>query len=282
MKVKEALIWAKAGLKGHTDSAPLDAEVLLGHVAGLDRVGLYRESDRQLTADQRQAYGELISRRRQGEPVAYLTGHKEFMGLDFYVGPAVLIPRPETELMVETALALLQSAAAGAGARPVAVDIGTGSGAVAVSLTVLMPQLRVYAGDISPAALAVAADNAGLHRVTDRLTFYQGDLLTGLPVTGPVDLITANLPYVPAGDIPGLQREVRLYEPHLALDGGPDGLDLYRRLAGPAWDLLRPGGHLLLEITPGQGETMGKILSRWQVRVLPDLAGRERLVIGRK
>jgi release factor glutamine methyltransferase len=265
-----------------SDTPRLDAEVLLAHLLGRDRVYLFRETGRTLPEEIARRYRALVGRRAAGEPVAYLTGSKEFMGLDFTVGPHVLIPRPETELVVEYALAVL---AGRSGSRRIAVDVGTGSGAVAVSLARLAPGAQVYATDISEQALAVARANAGRHGVDVR--FYCGDLLTPLQgVLGPASavVITANLPYIPSGDIPGLPREVRCYEPALALDGGPDGLGLYRRLVPGAYSLLAPGGCLLMEIAPDQGDRALELTPppRWRARVLRDLAGRPRLVAAQK
>ena len=287
-RVGSLLAYARTYLREcGSESAGLDAEVLLAHSLGTDRLGLYREPDRILDSGQAAAYQDLVSRRGRGEPVAYLTGHKEFMGLDLAVGPPVLIPRPETELLVEQALELLGSAFQEEPTFRLAVDVGTGSGAIAISLAVFMPEVRVLATDISGEALAMARRNAAYHGVAGRVTFYQGDLLAPLSLPelqGQVDLVTANLPYIPAGDLAGLPRDVRDHEPQLALDGGPDGLALYRRLIPDACRLLRPGGFLLLEIGPGQGGAcLGLVPApTWESLLLPDLAGRERLVVAVK
>lgn len=269
------------GQKELVDAATprLDAEVLLAHVLGRDRVYLYREYQAEMDPEQAKAYWELIRRRKLGEPVAYLTGHKEFMGLDFIVRPHVLIPRPETELMVTMAWELLEQ---WPGQPSVAVDVGTGSGAVAVSLAHLVPGARVLATDISAPALEVARANARRHRVA--VHFYPGDLLTplaGVLEPGSVAVVAANLPYLPSSVIPGLPRDVRDFEPGLALDGGEDGFSLYRRLAPGAATMLAPGGHLLLEIAPDQRELALALLPlpRWHTRVLTDLAGHPRLVV---
>ena len=282
--VRSVLAAARDRLReGGRTGVALEAEVLLAHCLGVDRVALYRDPDRLLTADQVACCLGLVERRGRGEPVAYLTGHKEFMGLDLMVGPCVLVPRPETELLVETALQLL----APVPAAPLAVDVGTGSGAIAVSLAAVHPAVRVLATDVDAAALAVARRNAVAYAVAERISFLQGDLLAPLDTPaylGQVDLIAANLPYVPTGELAGLPRDVRDYEPRLALDGGPDGLDLYRRLVPAARRLLRPGGALLMEIGPGQGAACLALLPppAWESRLLHDLAGRERLVTARK
>ncbi|HBX23433.1 MAG TPA: peptide chain release factor N(5)-glutamine methyltransferase [Desulfotomaculum sp.] len=263
-------------------SPRLDAEVLLAHVLNQDRVYLYREAGSRLGTGAAGQYSNLLERRATGEPVAYLTGHQEFMGLDFLVGPRVLIPRPETELMVEYALGLLK----GWSGLPVAVDVGTGSGAVAVSLARLAPGCAVYATDVSLEALVVARENANRHGV--QVYFGHGDLLgplQGVLEPGAAAVIAANLPYIPKGDIPGLPRDVRGFEPHEALDGGSDGLELYRRLVPQALVLLAPGGHLLMEIGPDQAQEVLHLTAvnhLWDTRVLPDLAGRLRLAVARK
>lgn len=279
--VRECLNQAARHLKDSGALTPrLDAEVLLAHVLGQDRVYLYREADLVLEGEYRRQYQALVRRRAGGEPVAYLTGHKEFMGLDFMVGPHVLIPRPETELMVEKALEVL----AGWPAKQIAVDVGTGSGAVAVSLARLAPPgTRVYATDISIRALDMARVNAARHSVP--VSFHAGDLLAplyGVLPAGSVALICANLPYIPRRDLAGLSRDVRHYEPVRALDGGVDGLELYRRLVPQADTLLSPGGHLFMEIGPDQARDALSLLALpgWQVRLLRDLAGHPRLVWG--
>lgn len=278
LTIGEMLNWASKYLKGFgVDNPRLDAEVLLAHTLGCDRVYLFRESSQVLDDNDVQHYRRLIDRRSAGEPVAYLTGYKEFMGLDFKVGPHVLIPRPETELMVEYAQAVLS----GWPGRRVAVDVGTGSGAIAISLARLVPGAEVYAIDISPKALEIARANAKKHGVN--VVFHAGDLLTTIKeiiLPGSVAVIIANLPYIPSGDISNLAQDVRCYEPVLALDGGPDGLDLYRRLVPQASGFLASGGHLLMEIDPSQSDLALGLVPQphWQSCVLKDLAGRLRLV----
>lgn len=291
MNISQWLNYATAYLaERYPPSGRIDAEVLLGHCTGRDRAALYRDGLDLLSPDQEKMFRRLLERRAGGEPLAYITGRKEFMGLDFLVSPAVLIPRPETELLLEKAVELLKSdsrAVAGSDARggPVAVDVGTGSGAIAVSLAVLLDQASVYATDISPGALGIARENAYRHGVAQRIEFRQGDLLgplLGIPGFR-ADLVAANLPYVPSGEIPLLMKGVRDFEPYLALDGGPDGLDHYRRLIPQAAKLLRSGGHLLMEIAPGQGAALREAMGPgWRVEIFNDLAGRERLVIAQK
>lgn len=264
----------------------LDAEAILGHVTGRDRVSLYRDGDCDI-AHVEDALRPLVERRAGGEPLAYITGRKEFMGLEFAVSPEVLIPRPDTEMMVEKAVELLKRAPLAVRTGPVIADVGTGSGAVAVSIAVLFQGVRVYAIDISGKALEVSRQNASCHGVGDRVQFLEGNLLDPLSnmmgIEGQLDMITANLPYVPSADIPFLMADVRDHEPLLALDGGQDGLDLYRRLIPRAVEMLSAGGYLLMEIGPGQGSALRAILGHaWDVEVLDDLAGRERLVVAKK
>jgi len=208
-------------------SAQLDAQVLLCYVLGIERAMLYTYPEREISLLQEKQYSTLIARRKQHEPVAYLTGHKEFYGLDFIVDKRVLIPRPETELLVETALEVIKCSIAG-GHMPVVADIGTGSGAIPIAIAVEEPRLPyIYATDSSAEALEVARLNCLQHQVTERVRLLQGDLVSLLPE--PVDLLLANLPYVGTDEVAGLPLDVRLYEPHQALFSGPDGLDLLRR-----------------------------------------------------
>lgn len=264
----------------------IDAEAIMSLVTGRDRVALYRDGDCVVSPEMEDTLHTLVERRAAGEPLAYITGRKEFMGLEFIVSPAVLIPRPETELMVEKAVEIIKSIRVKNNNSTVIVDVGTGSGAVAVMLAVLHKEARVYAIDLSGEALQVAEKNIALHCTGDRVELIEGSLLSPLaekPDVGSVDLITANLPYIPSGEIPFLMAGVREYEPHLALDGGRDGLDLYRRLIPQAGKILAAGRYLLMEIGPGQGSAMKSILGReWAVEILDDLAGRERLVIAKK
>ncbi|AGL03846.1 peptide chain release factor N(5)-glutamine methyltransferase [Desulfoscipio gibsoniae] len=283
LTVRDSLIQAARYLKEKGAFSPrLDAEVLLAHVLGRDRVYLYREADLVLNTDRQRRYRTLLERRAGGEPVAYLTGLKEFMGLDFEVGPHVLIPRPETELMVEKALEVLSSWPG----RRVVVDVGTGSGAVAVSLSRLAPPgTRVHAIDISENALDIARANAARHNVP--VLFHAGDLMTplqGMLSPGTVAVITANLPYIPSGAMSCLPRDVCGYEPALALDGGADGLELYRRLVPQAYTWLASSGCLFMEIGPDQAEQALAMLGphRWRPSLYRDLAGRPRLICGVK
>jgi len=224
--------------KGGVDAPRLTAEILLAHALTCDRVRLYLDFDKPLGAPELAAYRELVRRRAAGEPTAWLTGRREFLGRSFRVDPRVLVPRPETELMVEAALDLLPEAGA-------ALDLCTGSGCIAVSLALSRPGARVTATEISPGALALARENAAA--LGAPVDFLEGDLFAPLPLDLRFDLVVSNPPYVPAGEIEGLSREVRR-EPRIALDGGPDGLDVVRRVVAGAPARLRPGGALVIEM----------------------------------
>lgn len=277
--LREVLNEATAALKTAGLPTPrLDAEVLLSHILGCERALLYREPDRRLSQKEEAVFLSLVARRAAFEPVAYLTGEKEFMGLSLIVTPAVLIPRPETELLVETTVMLIKGKSA-----PVVADVGTGSGAVAVSIAVLVPAARVFATDAAPEAVEVAKSNAAKYRVADRVSFFVGDLLKPFGGRKAVfDLVAANLPYIPTREIARLAKDIS-FEPLRALNGGPDGLQLYRRLVPQARRLLKPGGHMLWEIGHGQGSAALRLLNPviWEAEVKMDLAGLERLVVAR-
>ncbi len=280
--IKSLLEWT-AGYFGrkNVENPRLEAELLLAHVLGTDRVGLYVNYHQPVNQEERSRYRELVKRRVQGEPVAYLTGKKEFFSLDFEVNPQVLIPRSDTEPMVEKAIDLGRAMG---GAIKIA-DVGTGSGAIAVALAVHLPQAQVFATDISPSCVQVAARNAARHRVRERIDFLVGDLLSPLePGDGTLDMVVANLPYVPAYEYENLPSGIREFEPRLALHGGEDGLDLYRRLMPQARQLLRSGGYILLEIAWNQGRDMCSLMGSYfdVIEIGQDLAGRDRFVVGKK
>ncbi len=275
--VREALDRATAQL-ATVDSPRLTAEVLLAHTLGVSRAALFARPERVLTPAEESYFWGTVARRLAGEPLAYLVGEREFYGLAFRVDRRVLIPRPETELLVEEALRL---AADRWPDQPFwAVDVGTGCGAIAVAFAVHCPRARVLAVDVSPAALAVARLNIVRHRVQDRVFPVASDLLMAL--AGPFDLVLANLPYVPSGDLPTLAPEVAVYEPRLALDGGPDGLDVYRRFFATLPERVRPGGAVLCEIGAGQGEAAAGLARRTfpeaAISVRSDWAGHDRLL----
>ncbi|MFQ5578277.1 MAG: peptide chain release factor N(5)-glutamine methyltransferase, partial [Anaerolineae bacterium] len=254
----------------------LDAEVLLAHVLQTNRAWLHAHRNDPLAPDAARAYSRLIQRRARHEPVAYITGEREFFGLSFEVTPAALIPRPETELLVELALERLPPGA-------VAVDVGTGSGCIAVSLAVHAPAARLIATDISAAALALARQNARRHGVARRITFVQTNLLAGVIL--PADVIVSNPPYISAADMQTLPPGVKQYEPSLALHGGDTGLRLIKELLRRALPALKTGGWLLVEIGAAQRQpalALAKALCpQAEFWVKKDLAGRDRVLLGR-
>lgn len=262
-----------------SETARLEAEVLLRHALGVSRAELYTHLDSPLTGEQHRAYRELIQRRLRREPVAYITEHREFFGLDFYVNRHVLIPRPETEILVEKALDWASMRQTPAGGWRVA-DVGTGSGAIAISLAVNLPESNILAIDISNDALQVASVNCKRHGVSDRVRLHQGDLLTGM--SEKFHIIAANLPYVTKEELLGLSQSIREYEPVTALAGGEDGLDLYRRFFKQAPRALFSGGLLLGEIGAGQGqaalELARQAFPEAVVKVEKDYAGMDRMV----
>ena len=277
MKVKESLrrTAAKLAAKG-IDDASLEAELLLMHAMGVKRAGLYVRLEDDLSPKHAAALAELVKRRLKREPAAYILGHREFYGLDFYVDSSVLIPRPETELLVEEAVTFARSNFPSG--DPIIADIGTGSGAIAVSLARSLPKAGVYAVDISPRALDIAALNCIRHNV--RVGLLSGDLL--MPLPQPVDMIVANLPYIADNDMCGLSDEIREYEPSVALAGGEDGLDIVRRLIVDAPERLKPGGAVLVEVAPAQVDTLkawaGGLGSWSQVVPVSDAGGFARAV----
>ncbi len=284
--IRRVLVWAADDLKKRGVSSPrLDAELLLGTVLGIDRVGLLIDADRPLARHELTQYRALHQRRRAGEPVAYLLGVREFYGRPFRVDRRVLVPRPDTEILVEVALARTRHLSLSARV----LDVCTGSGCVALSLARERPTTRVLAADVSPDALAVAAENAL------RLGAYNAGLLCsdlfaalraghdGAPGRRRFDLITANPPYIAAGDIPGLVVDIRAYEPALALDGGADGLDFLRRIVAEAPAFLDEGGVLAVEIGSDQGEAVRALFAAagyGAIDLRRDYGGLDRVVSG--
>jgi release factor glutamine methyltransferase len=263
------------------ESPRLDAQVLLAHVAGCKRIDLYGMRHAEVaTPEVRQAYRELIRKRLEGCPVAYLVGRKEFYGLEFAVSPAVLIPRPDTETAVVEALTLAKKLAA-----PRIVDVGTGSGAIAIALAMHLPHAKIVAIDVSKEALAVAGRNAEKHELASRIEFMQGDLLG--PVAGrSFDLVVSNPPYIAADDLPKLPIGVRQYEPKVALDGGPGGFVVFDRLIDQAAKHLANGGHLVVEIgAPQEQPARARLAAIAEFTLGPtvmDSAGHPRVLIARR
>ena len=236
------------------------AATLLGHLLGVDRAQLFIRSKEQLSESTYREYISLIDRRASGEPLQYITGHQEFYGLDLVVTPEVLIPRPETEVLVERVIALAKETYL---ANPLIVDIGTGSGCIAIALASHLPDARVIATDVSPASLLVAQANAVRHNLRQRIEFIEGDLFQPIPnqrLEAAVDFIASNPPYIPDESLETLQREVRDWEPPAALSGGEAGLSFYGRLIIQAPRFLRPGGHLVCEIGYGQLDAISHMI----------------------
>lgn len=275
-RIDQALAWARAALDEAGEAEPLDAAILLAHVLGVDRTVLIAHPDQPLLPDQAAVYRALIRRRAAGVPVAYLLGRRAFFDRDLAVTPDVLIPRPETEHLVEVALDWAR------GRTDLRlVDVGTGSGAIAVTLAAHLPDARAWAVDVSAEAVAVARQNADAYGLAERITFLHGDLLAPVMACGvQADVIAANLPYIPSGDLAALA--VTQHEPRLALDGGPDGLDVIRRLLAQAPDVLAPAGLLLLEIGAGQGQAVMALAEAAfpgaAARLHLDYAGHDRVV----
>lgn len=274
------------------DTPRLDAEVLLAHTLGRDRTWLYAHLPEPLSQADRASFARLLDRRAEREPVAYLTGHKEFFALDFRVNRHVLIPRPETELLVETAIRLVNEnrgttdGASPGGADQAGVtiaDVGTGSGCIAIALAKHLTGVAVVAIDRSVEVLELARQNAARHEVTDRVSFLSGHLLQ--PLSQPVDLIVSNPPYVSRTELAdsALALEVGRFEPRLALDGGQDGLDIIRQLLAQAQERIKPGGSILIEIGAAQGRAVTRFAQthfpRAGVRIEKDLAGLDRLLL---
>jgi release factor glutamine methyltransferase len=262
------------------EDARLEAELLLRHAFRIDRAALLARLDETLPEATAACYESLLSRRLEHEPSAYILGEREFYGLAFKVTPDVLIPRPETELLVETAIELAKPRSR-IRRGPIIADVGTGSGAIAVALALNVPRSTVYAIDCSREALAVAEANAKTHGVADRVMCLHGDLLSPLPEY--VDVIVANLPYVTSAEIETLAPEVRDHEPRLALDGGADGLDLIHRLLDEAPRYLRPNGAVCIEMGATQGEAAisaaRDAFPNASVDIRQDFAGRDRVVV---
>jgi release factor glutamine methyltransferase len=272
MKVKEALhSTAKTLAANAVEDAPLEAELLLMHAMDLGRTALYVRLEDDLPSEYGDDLSQLVSRRLKREPAAYILGHREFYGLDFYVSPGVLIPRPETETLVEEAIAFARRNFPSG--DPVIADIGTGSGAIAVSLAHTFPRAKVYAADISMRALDTTALNCIRHGV--RIELLQGDLIAPLPQ--PVDIIVANLPYVRDDELAGLSEEIRDYEPRIALAGGVDGLDIVRKFIIDAPERLNSGGAVLVEVAPAQVDVLkawaGELGSWSSVKPVSDASG---------
>ncbi len=280
--VGRLLNWTTEWLGGRGSESPrLDAEVLLAAVRGCPRIALYTAFDTTVADAERARFRDLVKRRGEGEPVAYLVGSREFFSLPFAVNKAVLVPRPETEGLVVRTLDLFRAAEA-----PRIIDVGTGSGAVVVTLAKHLPRATFVATDISAESLKVAQANAARHGVADRIAFAPCDLLGDARAAGPWDAIVSNPPYVREDEFDALPRDVRLHEPRAALVSGPTGVEVVSRLAAAAAESLVPGGWLLVEIGPNVAEAAEAALAA-QAGLAPeptlkDLAGHARIVQARR
>lgn len=249
--------------KNGSDSPRLDAEVLLAHTLGCERIMLYTRFEEEPNDAIKAAYKELVKQRSAGSPVAYLVGKREFYSLPFAVTPDVLIPRPETEFLVVGLLdAAKQHPPTADKAGLQIADVGTGSGILAVCAALKLPTARVTAIDVSPAALAVARGNAEQHKVNDRIEFIESDLFAKVPATKKFDFIVSNPPYITTAEMAELDRDVRDFEPHLALEAGPRGTEVIERLVPQAADRLVPGGKLFIEISPQLHEAVQQIITK--------------------
>jgi release factor glutamine methyltransferase len=280
--IKALLAWTTEFLKskGSTE-ARLETEVLLAHVLECERIDLFQRHTEVPTDAQRAKFRELIQRRAGGWPVAYLVGYRAFYRLTFDVDPAVLIPRSDTETLVLEALTRLKLVP-----EPSVLDLGTGSGCIGVTIAHEKKDSRVTATDVSPDALTVAARNATKHKVADRMTFLQGDLFAPLPAGSTFDLVASNPPYIAQSEFATLAPDVRDHEPRSALDGGPDGLAFYRRIATSVGPFLKLGGSLLLEIGYTQSAAVQSLLAeRPELEVGPtlkDMGGHPRVVTAKR
>lgn len=276
---KDALEWTAAYLEGKGDETPRrSAEWLLSAATGLSRVELYAHHDRPLSPEERARFRELIERRAQGMPLQYASGEMPFRHLVVKVQPGVFIPRPETEILVDAVLARMDDSA-------LVIDLCTGSGCIAVSLAHERPDVSIHATDVSEQAVEAARRNALYADVSERVQVVHGDLFAPLStdLRGRVDIVVSNPPYIPSADIPDLPTEVLGFEPRVALDGGPDGLDVARRIWADARSWLRPGGLLLMELDAGCVRTAAAELAAdyTGVEVLADLTDRDRIVVAR-
>lgn len=282
--VLRLLNWTTDFFKSAGNESPrLDAEVLLTEALGCQRIGLYTRFDEVPAESVRNAFKALVKRRGEGEPVAYVVGRKEFYSLEFEVESGVLIPRPETELLVVTALDRIKEREI---AEPMLVDVGTGTGAIAISVAKHCEAAKVVAIDIEPKAVALAKRNAERHGVSDRVAPIESDLFSRVKASRRFDLILSNPPYVTTNELIDLDPTVRDHEPHLALDGGPDGSDVIRRLLADTPERLNEEGELLIEIGPSIADTVREAVEAAEglelVAMLKDLAGHERVVHARR
>jgi release factor glutamine methyltransferase len=271
--------------KKGVDSPRLQTELLLAHLLRRPRMQLYLNFARELTPPEIESFRELVKRRGQREPLQHILGSTSFCGLEIAVSWHVLVPRPETELLAERGWTFLQQLSTRNSQPATALDFGTGSGCLAIALAVKCPAVQVQAIDVSPAALALARENAARHGVAERIQFRHGDGFAAVPAGMQFDLIISNPPYIPSAEIATLQPEVRDYDPCGALDGGPEGLDYYRRMAAESAPFLKSGGRLMLEFGDGQAESVRGILQpqKWIVETIQeDYNHQPRILIARR
>jgi len=286
--LRDSIAGAVTCLTGANVPSPrLNSETLLMFTLGCDRAYLYAHPERELTSDEEKRYDEALTQRAKGVPTQYITGHQEFWGMDFIVSPAVLIPRPETEHLIETILPLAKGLKA-----PMIADVGTGSGCITLALAKELPDAEIHATDISPDALEIAEANAArlqlefrnANRYPDqrRLFFHDADLLAGLEAST-FDFVVSNPPYVGDSEEDQVQLEVRKFEPRNAVFAGPTGLEVIEKLIPAARTVLKPGGWLVMEISGTIAEGVEKLLEGWDdVRIAPDLQGIPRVAAARK
>ena len=281
MQLKQALASAVDRLEAAEVGSPrMNAEVLLMFVLGVNRAYLYAHPERELTPEEEIRYDEVLAQRATGMPSQYVTGHQEFWGLDFVVSPAVLIPRPETEHLVETVLELAREVP-----RPKIVDVGTGSGCIALALAHELKQAEIYGVDVSAGALEIAQANAARLQLDGRVRFRQSDGLKTLSEIHNFDFVVSNPPYVGFGESDKVQKSVRDFEPRMAVFAGEQGLDVIGPLVEQAHDALKPGGWLAVEIGYSMRDAVVGLLdpTLWdEIRVVPDLQGIPRVVSARK
>lgn len=281
INLREIILEGREAFAEISQTANIDTELIVCHVLGIKKLDILMEPDRQVGEEEVKTLREMFKKRTSGVPVQYLVGTEGFMGLDFLVTPSVLIPRPDTELLVEKIIDLIDNRT---GAR--ILDIGTGSGAITVSLAYYLKSSLLDTVDISKEATAVAKQNARANGVSDRVTFLNGDVFDPIEPGTNYDVIVSNPPYIPSKDIDGLQVEVAVYEPRLALDGGLDGYDFYRRIIKQAPAYLNDKGILAFETGHDQARTIAELMDqdgRYEnVSVHKDLNGTERVVIGFK
>ena len=284
MQLRQALNAAVERLTAERVPSPrMNAELLIMFTLDCNRAYLYAHPERELATEELHRYDDALSRRASGVPAQYITGHQEFWGLDLIVTPAVLIPRPETEHVIETVLALAEADGRG---RPSPhefriVDVGTGSGAIALALAKEFPAAEIHTTDISPDALEIARANAARHELSPRIHFHQTDLLAG--VSGEFDFVVSNPPYVGESEEDSVQLEVRKFEPRGAVFAGPTGLEVIERLIPQAEGTLKPGGWLVFEISGTIAGSVRRLLSNWcDVAITNDLQGIARVAAARK